>query len=88
MPASRGEGSPVRCEAMDDDATAEALRRTHDWFEVESGWAPPDPETLEDWAAEGASRAPDECWVALRGTCEHGLASWYLVLEHVDDPRR
>ena len=37
--------------------------------------------TLADWAAEGACRAPDECWVALDGTCPHGLASWQLVLD-------
>ena len=58
-----------------------ALARTHEWFEVNSGWAPPDPETLADWAAEGACRAPDECWVELRGTCPHGLVSWQVVLD-------
>jgi hypothetical protein len=59
---------------------AEALAVTHAWFEVNSGWAPPDPETMADWAAEGACRAPDECWVPLEGVCPHGLASWHLVL--------
>ena len=58
-----------------------ALARTHDWFEVNSGWAPPDPETLDDWAAEGGGRAPDECWVATRGICDHGLVSWQVVLD-------
>jgi hypothetical protein len=61
-----------------------ALARTHDWFEVHSGWAPPDPETLADWAAEGACRAPDECWVELRGECPHGLVSWQVVLDELD----
>jgi hypothetical protein len=61
------------------------LARTHDWFEAHSGWAPPDPETLADWAREGACRAPDECWVALRGTCEHGLVSWQVVLDELAD---
>jgi hypothetical protein len=60
---------------------AAALAATHAWFEVNSGWAPPDPETLADWAAEGACRAPDECWVARHGTCRHGLASWQVVLD-------
>lgn len=62
-------------------ARAEALARTHEWFEVNSGWAPPDPETLADWAREGACRAPDECWVDLDGSCPHGLASWRVVLD-------
>jgi len=64
---------------------SEALARTHDWFEVHSGWAPPDPETLEDWAVEGACRAPDECWVERRGTCPHGLVSWQVVLDELAD---
>lgn len=58
-----------------------ALARTHEWFDANSGWAPPDPETMADWAVEGACRAPDECWVALRGTCAHGLVSWQVVLD-------
>jgi hypothetical protein len=62
-----------------------ALAATHDWFEVNSGWAPPDPETLADWAREGACRAPDECWVELRGICPHGLVSWQVVLEELAD---
>ena len=64
---------------------AAALLATHEWFAVESGWAPPDPETLTDWAAEGACRAPDECWVALRGTCRHGLVSWQVVLDELEE---
>ena len=62
---------------------ADSLRRTHEWFEVNSGWAPPDPETLSDWAVEGACRAPDECWVELRGVCPHGLVSWQVVLDEL-----
>lgn len=63
---------------------AVALQRTHEWFEVNSGWAPPDPETLADWAAEGACRAPDECWVDRRGVCSHGLVSWQVVLDELE----
>ena len=64
-----------------------ALAATHEWFERHSGWAPPDPETLADWAAEDACRAPDDCWTTLRGTCEHGLASWRVVLDDLEDER-
>jgi hypothetical protein len=63
------------------DDLGAALARTHVWFEAHSGWAPPDPGTLADWAAEGACRAPDECWVARRGVCGHGLVSWQVVLD-------
>jgi hypothetical protein len=68
-----------------DAVQRQALAATHAWFEVNSGWAPPDPETLIDWAEEGSCRTPDECWVARRGVCAHGLASWALVLEELDD---
>lgn len=57
------------------------MGRTHAWFEVNSGWAPPDEATLADWAADGVSRCPDECLVGLDDTCEHGLATWSTVLE-------
>jgi uncharacterized protein (TIGR03086 family) len=68
--------------APDAVASPGALAATYDWFERHSGWAPPDPETLDDWRAEGGGRAPDECWVEPeRGTCPHGLASWLVVLE-------
>ena len=40
---------------------------------------------MADWAAEGACRAPDECWVELRGTCPHGLVSWQVVLDDLVD---
>ncbi len=62
---------------------SDALARTHEWFDANSGWAPPDPETLADWADEGACRAPDECWVNTRGTCPHGLVSWQVVLDEL-----
>ncbi|MCB1038326.1 MAG: hypothetical protein KDA94_02145 [Acidimicrobiales bacterium] len=61
-----------------------AVAATFEWFEVNSGWAPPDPETLDDWAAEGICRAPDDCWATWDGTCEHGLASWAVVLAAIE----
>jgi hypothetical protein len=66
-------------------ALAHALARTHEWFESNSGWAPPDEDTLVDLAAEGLGRAPDECLVAVRGVCPHGLASWQAVLDDLAD---
>ncbi len=63
------------------DPIGSALRATHAWFEVNSGWAPPDEATLADWLADGVCRCPDECLVAATGICEHGLASWQLVLD-------
>ena len=62
------------------DAVA-AVARTHAWFEVHSGWAPPDECTLAEWLADGVCRAPDECLVTPDGWCPHGLASWKLVLD-------
>ena len=62
-------------------AEVRALRDTHAWFEVNSGWAPPDEATLADWLADGVCRCPDECLVAPDGVCDHGLASWKLVLD-------
>lgn len=60
------------------------LAATFDWFEVNSGWAPPPPETLSDWAADGLCRAPDECWTSVEAPCPHGLASWISVLRYVE----
>ena len=57
-----------------------AVLRTRAWFEVNGGWAPPDPETLVDWLAEGGSRCPDDCWTAADGECPHGLATWATLL--------
>lgn len=62
-----------------------ALFRTHEWFEVNSGWAPPDEGTLVDWALEGIGRAPDDCLVGERGVCRHGLVSWQVVLDDLED---
>jgi hypothetical protein len=62
------------------DVLAAAIARTHAWFEVNSGWAPPDPGTLEEWRADEVCRCPDDCLVATDGICDHGLASWHLVL--------
>ncbi len=63
---------------------AEAIRSAHEWFHHNSGWAPPDPETLEEWLADGVCRAPDECLVTPAGWCEHGLASWALILADLE----
>lgn len=59
----------------------QAVANAHAWFEQHSGWAAPDRETLADLAADGLCRAPDECLVTPRGWCEHGLASWQLILD-------
>jgi hypothetical protein len=37
--------------------------------------------TLADWLADDVCRCPDDCLVAPTGICEHGLASWQLVLD-------
>ena len=58
----------------------EAVRRAHAGFEVNSGWAPPDEDTLAEWVADGVCRCPDECLVAPDAWCQHGLASWQLIL--------
>jgi len=57
-----------------------AIRNAHEWFGHNSGWAPPDDGTLADWLADDMSRAPDDCVTAPDGWCEHGLASWTLIL--------
>ena len=64
----------------DDLDAARAVRNAHLWFEGNSGWAPPDDETLAEWVADGVCRCPDECLVTPDGWCEHGLASWALIL--------
>jgi hypothetical protein len=66
-------------------SVTEAVRNVHEWFEVNSGWAPPDVDTLAEWMADGVCRCPDECLVAPDSWCEHGLASWYLVLRALDE---
>jgi hypothetical protein len=57
-----------------------AVSNAHRWFETNSGWAPPDDDTLAEWTADGVCRCPDECLVVRDGWCEHGLASWDLIL--------
>jgi hypothetical protein len=62
-------------------ATAKAgIAAAHEWFERHSGWAPPDHVTLAEWMVDGVCRCPDECLVEPAACCEHGLASWWLVL--------
>jgi Family of unknown function (DUF5522) len=65
---------------------AEAIRRTHEWFERHSGWSPPDEATLDEWMSDGVCRCPDECIVEPPQACRHGLASWWLVLRSLDRP--
>lgn len=65
-----------------------AVQVTHTWFENNSGWAEPTRDSLIEWFGDDVCQCPDECWVAVDGVCEHGLASWWLVLtsmgEHGD----
>lgn len=61
-----------------------ALDVTFDWFEVNSGWAPPDADELAEWLADGVCRAPDDCEVAPAGVCPHGLVAWDAVLAAAD----
>jgi hypothetical protein len=62
----------------------QAIRNAHAWFEVNSGWAPPDEDGLAEWLADGLSKCPDDCVVEPEGWCEHGLASWWLILGALD----
>lgn len=66
----------------------DALAVTHEWFDRNSGWAPPDEGTMAEWLADGVCRCPDECLVAPAGCCEHGLASWAIVLVALADEDR
>ena len=67
-----------------------AVRNAHEWFETNSGWAPPDDDTIAEWVGDGVCRCPDDCIVDPDGWCEHGLASWALILtaQHEEDARR
>jgi len=58
----------------------DAIANAHAWFEANSGWAPPDEDTLAEWVDDGVCRCPDDCLVAPDDWCEHGLASWWLIL--------
>ena len=66
---------------------AEAIQNAQEWFEVNSGWAPPDDDELAEWLSDGVCRCPDECLVEPEGWCEHGLASWWLILRDLDPDR-
>src|SRR5438046_675999 len=71
----------IACQCDTPPVDAEnAVRNAHSWFEVNSGWAPPDDDTLAEWIADGVCRCPDECLVAPEAWCSHGLASWALIL--------
>ena len=71
---------------LPDDPVAAAVARTYEWFEVNSGWAPPEQDELAEWVADGVCRCPDDCLVEVAdGVCEHGLASWQLVLDAVSE---
>ena len=76
---------PLRRDRPRADPAAEALARTHAWFADNSGWAPPDGDTLAEWLADGVCRAPDDCLVTATTSCPHGLASWWLVLHDLGD---
>jgi hypothetical protein len=65
----------------------EAVDNTMEWLDRNSGWAPPDPDSIEEWISEGVCRCPDECLVDPAVPCPHGLASWWLVLRCLDRPR-
>ena len=62
---------------------AKAVSNAHAWFEANSGWALPDEDTIADWLADGVCRCPDECFAAPEGWCDHGLASWWLILREL-----
>ena len=62
-----------------------AIRNAHEWFEVNSGWAPPDEDELAEWLADGVCKSPDDCRVSPEGWCRHGLASWWLILRELEN---
>ena len=63
---------------------ARAIDNAHAWFEENSGWAPPGDDELAELLADGVCRSPDGCQVDPEGWCDHGLASWALVLRQLD----
>ena len=77
----RHPGPAVRLTGLD---AAQAVRNAHAWFEVNSGWAPPDEDELAEWLEDGVCKCPDDCLVRPDGWCEHGLASWWLVLRALE----
>ncbi len=68
-------------------SAADAVANAHAWFEVNSGWAPPDEDELAELIADGVCRCPDECLVGPEGWCSHGLASRLLILRAMDTER-
>ena len=67
------------------ETAAEAVRNTIEWFDLNDGWAPPDADSLREWVADGVCRCPDDCIVAPDAWCEHGLASWWLISNALDE---
>ena len=64
-------------------------RRQQEWFlHVARGenlrHAPDLPLPLTKMMAHHICRAPDECMTSPTGWCEHGLASWWLILDDLD----
>ena len=82
--SSRPDGTTGHTHAVQPQTSNEAVRNAHAWFEVNSGWAPPDEDNLAEWVADGVCRCPDECIVAPDAWCEHGLASWWLIVQSLD----
>lgn len=62
----------------------QAIRNAHDWFGLNSGWAPPEVDELAEWLADGVCRCPDDCLVEPSAWCSHGLASWWLILHALE----
>ena len=81
---TRDEARQVDLEIHEISGATWAVRNAHEWFEVNSGWAPPEEDELAEWLADGVCRCPDDCLVAPTGWCEHGLGSWWLVLQAMD----
>ena len=75
----------VLLEVHEITGAAWAVRNAHEWFEVNSGWAPPEEDELAEWLEDDVCRSPDDCLVRPRGWCVHGLASWWLILQALDD---
>ena len=83
--ATRDTERDVALEIHEITHVAWAIRRAHEWFEVNSGWAPPDEDELAEWLADGVCKSPDDCPVIPEGWCAHGLASWWLILRELED---
>ncbi len=67
---------------------AESVRNAHASFERHSGWSAPDADTVGEWLSDGVCRCPDECLVSPAQCCDHGLASWWLILMALDHENR